>query len=169
MKSIRNLNTIVSIFFYLLLISLLFSVVFIPIGLFFGAAEGIEINGYTSADFRQWQIVVAILIALGEFALFVYAIYQIRRSMPLLMEGNIYDNRVVSCFMKARKYFIVVGLSSIAFRFIGGFVLLNELSLGISFTTNTFLFIAMMGFFFSFFSEVLKKGKLMKEENDLTI
>jgi hypothetical protein len=131
-----------------------------------------------------WQIWIVPFSNVLGFLLFIVSIYYLRKCIKPLEEQRFYSDEVIVNLKKTGYLFISIMIITTLLRIIGLFVfndLTNNMIAGSKFgfwaicsavisaigSINFFLLI--IGLFLLVFSNAFKNGKLLKEENDLTI
>ncbi|MBC3845541.1 DUF2975 domain-containing protein [Winogradskyella echinorum] len=186
MTTIRLLKNLINILFwgmivfsvlsFILFIMLLFFPeslprIFQPFGMFF--------NG----NF-PWQLWIVQFSNILGFLLFIVSIYYLKKCINPLEEQRFYSDEVIVNLKKTGRLFIIITIVTTLLRIIGLFVfndLTNNMMVGSKLGTWAMLssiasaigyvnfFLLIIGLFLLVFSTVFNNGKLLKEENDLTI
>jgi len=102
------------------------------------------------------------------FPLF-YGLAALLKTVPCFENKNYFDPIVTKSFQKASISFIASGIAGIILQLIYPFILKSKLTLNLDSKTLLYLFIIMIGLFFSFLREVFIQARGLKNENDLTI
>jgi len=187
MKTINLLKKLINLLFWGMIV---FSIViFVMILILFISPESLPLmfQGYKmlfDADYFSWQIWIIPLANIFAFSFFILAIYYLKKCISPFQEGQFYSEEVIKNLKKSGHLFIIVALSTGFIRFIMAFVfntfvdisLVNGSFGNASKTTallsaikNINFFLLIIGLFLLVFSSAFENGKLLKEENDLTI
>lgn len=169
MKKLSLLKTWMKVLFLLCLLV----IVFVPgfIMLYIISPEmvppGVSISGFKTLDAAR--TIIALLVY-GGCCLFVYAMYLFREVLELFGKNQIFHEKIVENFRKIGNY-IWYGmlLTTIPFPV---YRLFTEYPVHVSFDFDEVtyvLFTGSLGLFFQVLSEVFKRAKQLKEENDLTV
>lgn len=169
MKTISIVKKLINVYYYLMLISLIASV--IGIGTFFITRNsemnpkilGIHVD-FNQLTYSKIMIVIAIIVVL--YYVYIKAINLLRKSLGDLSSGNYFSELVINNFNKIGKLFLISCMIEFFGKIVFGILLKQKFTLGLD--SSIFLFL-IMGLFFLFLSEVFAKAKKIEEENDLTI
>lgn len=168
MRAIDILKKLITLYYYLMLIALVASVIGISTILFTRNNMDADIMGLL-VNFTHLNIVemiVIIILITGLYYLYIRALYLLKNSLNDLSKGHYFSPQVTGNFRSIGKLLLVSGAYNLIGRIIIGFLVGQRVS--IMFDSVIFLFL-LAGLFFLFLSEVFAKGIEMQEENDLTI
>lgn len=170
MKKLQILKTLLDLFWFFTLISLVGLIFFVPFLLTGNANEiDVKIKGQqiTNADlFSKMVIVLGVIAGI----LFVYSIYLLRKVVGYFQRREIFHNEVIHNFNLIGKLIIASSLISNGSLFVFNAVKRNHLGLDLDFGGyDSFILSICLGLFFMVISEVFKIAKNMKEENELTV
>lgn len=186
MKSISLLKSLINFLFWGMIV---FSVVvFLLILVLFISPESLPLmfQGYRmlfDADF-PWQIWIVPLSTILGFVLFIISVYYLKKCIIPFQEGRFYSEEVIGNLKKTGRLFIIISLGTGLIGIISAFafqtyanvsVIGGNFGSGHAFTAvasaieNMNFFLLIVGLFLLVFSNAFENGKLLKEENDLTI
>lgn len=167
MKSISTLNKLIHIYYYLLIVLFLFTVIVLPILFGLGKINSLNVNGeYDVADLSLIHFLMIIFFNAAIFVLFLKAIFLLKNTLPDLTSGNFFSELVIQNFKKIGKLILITGVSYSVLNFFLRIIILSDVKLGIN---NSLIVSILIGLFFMFLSEVFAKANETKQENDLTI
>lgn len=170
MRKLNFLKTVLDLFWFLTLFSIVGMLIFIPLYLFSSDIDiPIKIKGQEiSADTITAKIVVFANFVSG--LLFVYSIYLLRKVVQMFQKKEIFNDKVVKLLNLIGKLIIASSLISTISLFIYNAVERNHLGFSLDFGGyDSFLISISLGLFFMVISEIFKIAKNMKEESDLMI
>lgn len=114
---------------------------------------------------------VYIFVASAFILLVVFAlgVFWLKKSTRKLVNREFYNPQVINSFNKSGKAFVFVGLASLIISFLAHLILDSRLNISITPWGNSNFYLIITGLFFLLFGKVLAQGKILKDENDLTI
>ncbi|WP_397363943.1 DUF2975 domain-containing protein [Olleya sp. R77988] len=170
MKAIKILKTIINIYYYLLIVGLLVKAIRVFNDIINGQIKHSKPKfldeNLDFANLSNTKIIVIIIIGVVLYCLLYLAVESIKNSLTDLEAGNYFSDLVINNFKKAG--IILVFLSAAEFLGKISLWLYIKVKPKFEFDASITAFL-LMGLFLMFLSEVFKKGKEVKEENDLTI
>ncbi|WP_073083440.1 DUF2975 domain-containing protein [Winogradskyella jejuensis] len=186
MKTIGLLKNLINLLFWGMIA---FSIaVFALILMFFISPESIPLmfQGYTMMfdSFYSWNIWIVPFTNLLGFILFIVSIYYLKKCIEPLQKRQFYSEDVIRNLKKSGRLFVIIALGTGLIRIITAFVFstyANVSVIGGNFGTghqsaavassieNFNLFLLIIGLFLLVFSNAFENGRLLKQENDLTI
>ena len=170
MRKLQILKTLLDLFWFFSLISLVAIVIFIPFYLTGSAGEiPVRIKGQEIANDDLFsKIVVVLNVISGLF--FVYSVFLLRKVVTHFQKRDIFNIEVIKYFNLIGKLIIVSSILTNVTLFIFNAVKRNHADLSIDFGGyDSFILSLCLGLFFMVISEVFKIAKNIKEENELTI
>lgn len=166
MRRLPILKTFTSILFALSILTFFFGIPFLLIALIMPDAIPFKINGQPATELTALQLILAFICSAG-IGLFVYALHLFRQVLTLFEKNMIFDDAVIKNFDHMGKAiltgFVICFSTGLIYNFTDGTV-----SIELDQILKSVLIIC-AGLFFLVFSSVLKRGKKLKEENDLTV
>lgn len=187
MKTISLLKNIINILFWGMIV---FSIIlFVLILLLFFLPESLPMifQGYTmlfNSDYFSWHILIVPLSYAIGFILFIVSIYYLKKCIRPFEAHQFYSKAVIDNLKKSGRLFIIIALGTSFMRIFAAFVFTsyaNASVIGADFGTghrfaallsaigSINFFLLIVGLFLLVFSRAFENGKLLKEENDLTI
>ena len=186
MKTINLLKNLINLLFWGMIVCSILG--FIAVLFLFFSPESLPVmfQGYRmlfETDF-PWQIWIAPLSYIIGFILFIISIFYLKRCLKPFQENQFYSEVVIDNLKKSGRLFIIIVLGTSLTRIIAAFAFstyANISLIGGSFGSghtfaavlsaigNVNFFLLIIGLFLLVFSSALENGKLLKEENDLTI
>ena len=157
MKFLKLLQILINVFFIILLLSILGWIVIISYQM---------IRGLNTFSFKMQIYTFLNVLLLTVFSL---GVFWLKKTVVKLADKDFYAPSVARNFKRAGMVFISTAIFSALLDFS------SEISMNAhyDFTFNpdisSTFFSVIIGLFFIFFSEVLRKGKILKDENDLTV
>lgn len=116
----------------------------------------------------HWSL---IMLSFLTYIIFLRGLYFLRKVARFLLSNKFFTDKIISNLRKSGIHFIASGL--IHFLLIIGLTVsklfAGKLELGIDSNGLATLFIIIIGMFLTLQSNILKLGKDLKEENDLTV
>ncbi|EDP71077.1 hypothetical protein FBALC1_01297 [Flavobacteriales bacterium ALC-1] len=186
MTTIKLLKNLINILFWGMIVFSVVSFILFIVLLFFPESlpEIFQLFGVFFNGTFPWQVWIIPFSNILGFLLFIVSIYYLRKCIKPLEEQRFYSDEVIVNLKKTGRLFIVISIVTTLLRIIGLFVfngLTNNMIVGSKFgfwaicsavvsavgAINFFLLI--IGLFLLVFSNVFNNGKLLKQENDLTI
>lgn len=168
MKTIRVLNVLISIYYYLMVLAFIAGCIMIPLSLFINQPIEMNIFGhqFSLANLPLFQVLIIVPVIFIVLGLFVRLIWFIKTTTKELETGHYFSELVIANFKKIGKLFILCGIGFFILNFILKLFIESELFMGVD--SSLFIFI-ITGLFFMFLSEIFKKANNLEQENDLTI
>lgn len=161
LKAITDLLWILSIPLVLMIIGFSIAVFFVDLG-----DLNIKIN---SVNFNSDTLLSKTLLVISalNYLLIIAALYFFKKILNYFIRVKIFEEKVISSFMKMGNLLLVSGIISFTISMINKVYFEQKISL--EFGLNQHLVIICLGLFFLILSEVFKIAKNQKKENDLTI
>jgi hypothetical protein len=168
MKTINILKKLITIYYYAMIIALVAAIISLPLLIVTNQSYEITFLGNTAdlGVLPLYKSLITLILVASLYYLFFRAVRLIKMSLKDLSEGNYFSGLVISNFKKIGTLFLICGFGSFVVKLILGFLLANNLKLGID---SSWVIFIIMGLFFLFLSEVFSKAEALKQENDLTI
>ncbi|WP_179318885.1 hypothetical protein [Winogradskyella helgolandensis] len=169
MNSAKTLYAILNVIIFLILMSIGIGIFILAMILFGMKQDFIGISEELKSFKIETMLYVFTFLMLGIYAVFVIALWKLRKATKLLLEKDFYNTELTNGMFNSGKLMV---LSSVSLWFIDGisnmFFKINVI-IGLSEKTLVYLLIIAMGLFLMLMSTVLRDTKVIKEENDLTI
>ena len=169
MNSARTLYLILNVIIFLILISIGLGI-FVLAMILFGVKQDFIGLKYEVLIFKtEAMLYVFTFLELVVYAVFVVALWELRKSTKLLLKKDFYNTELISGMFNSGKLMV---LSSVALWFIdeiGNMFYKRQVLVGLSEKTLVYLLIIAMGLFLMLMSTVFRETKAIKDENDLTI
>ncbi len=169
MNSARTLYLILNVIIFLILISIGLGI-FVLAMILFGVKQDFIGLKYEVLIFKtEAMLYVFTFLELVVYAVFVVALWELRKSTKLLLKKDFYNTEFISGMFNSGKLMV---LSSVALWFIdeiGNMFYKRQVLVGLSEKTLVYLLIIAMGLFLMLMSTVFRETKAIKDENDLTI
>ncbi len=178
MKTIRTLNALINILFYILVVFIVSITIFYIIILFFGDHLPLLFQGYRMIFSFGWKLLIVPVFTYINFILFIMGIYYMKKTIPSFKKHDFYSESMIKNLKKAGKLFVFIGSSMIFFKLLGLLVFQNTIGLGKGWTLLfsilgsidlPMISLIIIGLFLLLFSDSFKNGKALQEENKLTI
>lgn len=169
MNSAKTLYAILNVIIILILISIGLGI-FVLAMILFGVKQDFIGLKYDALIFKtERMLYVFTFLELLVYAVFVDALWKLRKATKLLLKNDFYNTELISGMFNSGKLMV---LSSVALWFIdeiGNRFYKRQVLDGLSEKTLVYLLIIAMGLFLMLMSTVLRDTKAIKEENELTI
>ncbi len=186
MTTIKLLKNLINILFWGMIVFSVLSFILFMILLFFPESlpEIFQVFGMFLNGTFPWQVWIAPFSNILGFLLFIVSIYYLRKCIKPLEDQRFYSDEVILNLKKSGRLFIIIMIVTSVIRIIALFVfndLTNNIIVGskygfwaiisgvISAIGPINFFLLIIGLFLLVFSSVFNNGKLLKQENDLTI
>ncbi len=184
MKTIRTLQILINLLFYVLLGIVIITITYYLILFIYPEIlPDILQMSRMAFSFFDWKFFIGPVLTSLNFILFVYGVYLLKKTIPSFKRADIYGSLVVKNLRKSGQLFIFIGLSTILIKVIFFFVVQNSIGfIGkgmqsfwyistslISSIDITMISLIVVGLFLLLFSDSFKNAQLLKQENDLTI
>ncbi len=179
MNSIRLLNALISIFYFVLLVSAFaFCAYFLYIsfseggvGLMIDKAKGdVMVSAPNLSDKMGIKDYGYLLLMFLEIVFFIKAIYHLRKATLKMIRNEMFNLTVSSNLKMAGISMIIYMLNKMLCELYKDVIYLGHFSVGFDFSGfDSSIFILILGLFFILFSNVIKNGISLKNENELTI
>ena len=186
MKTIQLLKLLITIIFWGMILLLGSSIVFFLLLLFFEEIfpPYLQNSGMLFGDTFPWQVWLAPIASAIGYVLFIMAIYYLKKCIRPIEEHRFYSEEVIKNLKKSGRLFIIIAVGVSLIRIVGVFVfnnLANSIISGVGFGGWNYVgailsaiggvnfFLLIIGLFLLVFSSAFEQGKLIKQENDLTI
>lgn len=167
MKKLSLLKDWTKVLFVLCVLPLIFLPGFLILYFLFPDLVPITFSSFGSTGISLIKLVV-MLVVVGGYTLFVYALYLFRKVLKLFSMRRIFDDEVIKYFNQIGKL-IYYGLLLSAVPYNGYLILTQNRHQLDEEQLFNIIFIGSLGFFFTVLSEVFQMAKNIKEENDLTV
>jgi len=186
MKTIQLLKLLITIIFWGMILVLGLSIVFLILLLIFDNLFPPFLQNLNML-FRgtfPWQVWIAPVASVLGYILFIMAIYYLKKCITPIQERRFYSEEVILNLKKSGRLFIIIAIGVSLIRIVGVFIFnnfANNIIAGTSFggwnvvgailsaVGGINFFLLIIGLFLLVFSSVFEDGKLIKQENDLTI
>lgn len=169
MTTERILQLLIDIFFILLMLAFAGVCIAAPLLLITDGVVGFKLFGRavsTDTGLASYLLGGLALILAG---LFVWSVYRLKKTTRKLVNQKYFDPQVITNFKQAGTGFLIVGLVSIIGKVLANFLIHSWVGISIDPYPNSEFFMIIIGLFFMLFSKILKRGKELAEENDLTV
>ena len=106
--------------------------------------------------------------------IFVYGVFTLISNLKLFTTGDFFNKRLIKTYNKTGSLFLVSGILGFVVSLVSIFCMVkygdfhNQIYLDLD-SKGLYILLMILGLFFRLFSAVLKKGKVIQHENDLTI
>lgn len=186
MKTIKILKLLINIIFWGMIVFSGLSIISFILLFFFEESLPIFLQGFRmlfNSSF-PWQVWIAPIATVFGFVLFIMAIYFLKKCITPIQEQRFYSEEVILNLKKSGRLFIIIAAGTSIIRIIAVFVFndfANAMVTGVNFGGWTMVgailsaigginfFLLIIGLFLLVFSSAFEDGKLIKQENDLTI
>lgn len=173
MKPPSSLKTIVDISYIILLIKWIIGLLIFTDILFGGRVK--LFAGYISESFSMAEsktaTIIFFAIQLLVSALFIYAVYLIRRLIKNFNTGKLYTNYQISGLKLTGQLIIVVTVVNGLLEFLYEALFKNHFGISLNFENGfgSFWFVIAIGLFFIYLSRIFANARQLREENELTV
>jgi hypothetical protein len=167
MKKLALLKTLTSVFFYLSVVLMFFTVPFVFIWAIMPERVPFVVNGKPMSEAGIETMILAVFIFIS-CGFFVYAAYLFKKILELFQKKKIFDDTVIKHLDQTGKAILIGYVIYALSAFFYTTLVENTISLELNVTLDS-LFIVGLGLFFIVLSEVFLMAKNIKEENDLTV
>ncbi|HEY0047445.1 MAG TPA: DUF2975 domain-containing protein [Flavobacterium sp.] len=170
MKNLTLLKALVDLFFFFGVLAVGGMLIILPIYILNPEMDlPIKIAGQTLGD-RDPSTIIVVILGMAGALFFIYSIYRLRAVLALFIKHEIFSDNV-------SRHFTVIGQCIIASTFLTSVPMffynaIHRNKLGIEINGggfDSFLMSTSLGLLFLVISEIFKKAKNMKEENELTV
>ncbi|WP_282043824.1 hypothetical protein [Winogradskyella flava] len=169
MNSARLLYSILNVIIILLLIAIGLGVFFFVMILLGVKQEFLFIYEGVISFKTEAMLYVYTILRLGVYAVFIKALWNLRKATKLLLKKDFYNNQLINVLSISGKLMVITGVSAWCINGISDMFFKFQFSIGLTEKTLAYLFIIAIGLFLLLMSTVLKDTKAIKDENDLTI
>lgn len=169
MSSAKTLYAILNVIIFLLLIGIGLGIFVLAMILFGVKQDFIGLKHEVLIFKTEAMLYVFTFLELGIYAVFVDALWKLRKATKLLLKKDFYNAELIKGMFTSGKLMV---FSSVALWFIdeiSNMFFKRKVLVGLSEKTLVYLLIIAMGLFLMLMSTVLRDTKAIKEENDLTI
>ena len=184
MKTIRTLQILINLLFYILvgvltIITLYYLTIFIAPDIL---PDFLQMPRMVFSFF-DWKFFIGPVFSYVNFILFVYGIYLLKKVVPSFKKADFYSLLVIKNLKKVGRIFVFIGLSMIILKLsILLIIQSGGIFRGLGFNTwwrvmfsilgsidFTMICLVIIGLFFLLFSDSFKNAKEIQQENELTI
>lgn len=169
MKKLNLLKTLLDLFYFFTLLTVVLITVFGIMALFGDEAIPLKIKG-EEITVSGWSEKLLVVILMISFFCFIYAILLLRKVVGYFVKREIFDEKVIENLNKIGKFLIAAALLQNIPLFVYKMVVRNHV--GFEFGIDGFdsLLLAVgLGLFFMVLSEVFKIAKNFKEDSELSV
>lgn len=186
MKTIQILRTLINILFYILIAVFGIGFIFFIILFFFPESLPPLLGNFSMlfSSMFSWEMYLGPLSSVVNFVLFIVAIFYLRKCISSFLNSDFYSEKVTTNLKKAGNIFIFIGVSTIIIQLFAILYFQNLAENMIQMKTTFLITLSnilaatidlksvisiIIGLFFLLFSKIFENGRVLKQENDLTI
>lgn len=170
MNSLKLLQNIIKIFYYLSILSWFFILIMLFIAIFSDPVDKFEIiRGFSNEMpvYTKPAIVTFLIYSLIVMLVTVYLLSVLKNLVKSFSEGRIFTKHQIIGLRLIGQLIILLNLTNAVVNFIFRIIFASRFQVKMA-LSDFWLFIA-LGLFFIYLSHIFEKARNLKEENDLTV